>query len=44
MEENDINQLIDLVLSRNKQAFGELYERTIHDVYTTIHFLYVKKA
>ncbi|NMD72842.1 sigma-70 family RNA polymerase sigma factor [Bacillus sp. DNRA2] len=38
-EPNDINQLIEHILSRNKQAFGDLYEKTIHDVYTTIHFL-----
>ncbi|OIJ19211.1 RNA polymerase subunit sigma [Anaerobacillus alkalidiazotrophicus] len=43
-EANDINQLIELVLSKNQQAFGELYERTIHDVYRTVHFLLDEKT
>ncbi|WP_078552857.1 sigma-70 family RNA polymerase sigma factor [Bacillus alkalicellulosilyticus] len=45
MEESQhLNHLITQTLSRNKQAFGELYERTIQDVYTTIHFLVDEKA
>lgn len=40
----DINQLIEYILSRNKQAFGDLYEKTIQDVYTTIHFLLEEKT
>jgi RNA polymerase sigma-70 factor, ECF subfamily len=43
-DENDIDYLIGLVLSGNKQAFGELYDRTIQEVYKTIHFLLDEKA
>ncbi|GMB10143.1 RNA polymerase sigma-70 factor (ECF subfamily) [Thermolongibacillus altinsuensis] len=38
-DQNEYNQLIELILSGNKQAYGELYEKTIQDVYKTVHFL-----
>ncbi|WP_129730436.1 sigma factor [Ectobacillus funiculus] len=37
--QNEYDQLIQLTLSGKKEAYGELYERTIQDVYKTVHFL-----
>ncbi|QOY38144.1 sigma-70 family RNA polymerase sigma factor [Anaerobacillus isosaccharinicus] len=41
---DEINQMIDHILSGNKKTFGDLYEKTIQDVYTTIHFLLEDKT
>ncbi|MBU8879791.1 sigma-70 family RNA polymerase sigma factor [Bacillus sp. FJAT-29790] len=41
---NEYNQIIELILSGNKQAYGELYEKTIQDVYKNVHFLIEEKA
>ncbi|MFP3126320.1 sigma-70 family RNA polymerase sigma factor [Ectobacillus funiculus] len=38
-DQNEYDQLIQLTLSGRKEAYGELYERTIQDVYKTVHFL-----
>lgn len=43
-DELEMNQLIDKILSGNKEMFGELYEKTIKDVYKTIHFLLEEKT
>lgn len=37
--EEEINQLINATLSKDKLAFGKLYDLSIDDVYMTIHFL-----
>lgn len=36
--------LIELTLSGNKEAYSELYDVTIHEVYKTAHFLIDDKA
>lgn len=36
--------LIKLILSGNKEAYSELYDVTIHEVYKTAHFLIDDKA
>lgn len=41
---NEINRIISLILSGEKQAFGDLYEKTIQDVYRTVHFLLEEKT
>lgn len=43
-EDKDINQLINLTLSGNKLAFGELYDLTITHTYKSIHFLLDQKS
>jgi len=36
---NNYAQLITLTLAGSREAYGELYEATIRDVYQTVHFL-----
>ncbi|ULO06520.1 sigma-70 family RNA polymerase sigma factor [Paenibacillus sp. 19GGS1-52] len=36
---DEYSQLIALVLAGSREAYSELYERTIRDVYPTVHFL-----
>lgn len=43
-QQMDFNQIIKLILSGNQQAYGELYDRTIQDVYKPVHFLIEEKA
>lgn len=40
----ELNQLIKLILSGNQHAYGELYDRTIQDIYKSVHFLIDEKA
>lgn len=35
----EYSQLITLTLAGSREAFSELYEATIRDVYQTVHFL-----
>lgn len=42
--EIDDTHLIQLTLSGNKEAYSELYDVTIHEVYKTAHFLIDDKA
>lgn len=42
--QGDYNQIIELILSDHKQAYSELYEMTIQDVYKNVHFLIEDKA
>jgi RNA polymerase sigma-70 factor (ECF subfamily) len=37
-------KLIKLTLSGSKEAYGDLYEKTVQDVYQTVHFLLEDKA
>ncbi len=37
-EETVYTDLIQLTLSGNKEAYSELYDVTIHEVYKTAHF------
>ena len=41
---NDYHPLIDRILSGEKQAYSELYEKTIHPVYKTASFLIEDRA
>lgn len=36
---DDYNNTIELILSGNKQAYSDLYEKTINYVYKNVHFL-----
>lgn len=36
---NEYSQLIALTLAGSREAYSELYEATIRDVYQTVHFL-----
>ena len=40
----EILQLIDRILSGEKCAFAELYDRTIQEIYRTVHFLLDEKV
>ncbi|MGG2134574.1 sigma-70 family RNA polymerase sigma factor [Bacillus sp. S2(2024)] len=42
--QNEYDQLIQLTLSGKQEIYGELYERTIQDVYKTVHFLIKERA
>ncbi|MEC1769252.1 sigma factor [Schinkia azotoformans] len=42
--QGDYNQIIQLILSGHQQAYSELYEMTIQDVYKNVHFLIEEKA
>lgn len=42
--EIDYVHLIQLILSGNKEAYSELYDMTIQEVYKTAHFLIDDKA
>jgi len=43
-KQSEIYQLIiEQILSGNKQAYSELYEKTIRDVYKNVHFLIEEK-
>lgn len=42
--EIDDTHLIQLTLSGNKEAYSELYDKTIQEVYKTAHFLIDDKA
>lgn len=37
--ENNFTEVINRVLSGEHRAYGELYDRTIQDVYKNVHFL-----
>ena len=41
---NEIESLIQRLISGDTQAFGELYDETIQDVFQTVHFLLEDKA
>lgn len=43
-QQMDFKQIIKLVLSGNQQAYSELYDRTIQDIYKSVHFLIEEKA
>ncbi|PZT52606.1 sigma factor [Paenibacillus silvae] len=38
-EENECIRLVKLTLAGNHEAYGELYEKTVADVYRTVRFL-----
>jgi RNA polymerase sigma-70 factor (ECF subfamily) len=38
------SDLIQLTLSGNKEAYSELYDKTIQEIYKTAHFLIEDKA
>ncbi|MEK7016860.1 hypothetical protein MKX77_13895 [Bacillus sp. FSL R9-9410] len=38
-DETVYTELIQLTLSGNKEAYSELYDKTIQEVYKTAHFL-----
>lgn len=40
----DYADLIQLTISGNKEAYGELYDKTIQEVYKTAHFLIEDKT
>lgn len=42
-DEIDYCDLIERILSRNQEAYSELYDKTIQDVYRTAHFLIEEK-
>lgn len=42
--QNEYDELIQLTLSGRQEAYGELYEKTIQDVYKTVHFLIEEKT
>ncbi|MBC6975002.1 sigma-70 family RNA polymerase sigma factor [Bacillus sp. Xin] len=42
-QEKDYHHLIQLTLSGNQEAYSELYDKTIQDVYKTVHFLIEEK-
>ncbi|MFJ8528988.1 sigma-70 family RNA polymerase sigma factor [Bacillus sp. NPDC094106] len=42
--ETDYQRLIQLTLSGNQEAYSELYDKTIQDVYKTTHFLIEEKT
>lgn len=41
---NEFNDIIELALLGNKQAYGDLYDKTIQDVYRNVHFLIDDKS
>ncbi|MEN1935878.1 sigma-70 family RNA polymerase sigma factor [Paenibacillus sp. 102] len=43
-QEKDYHHLIQLTLSGNQDAYSELYDKTIQDVYKTAHFLIEEKT
>ncbi|MGG3799585.1 sigma-70 family RNA polymerase sigma factor [Metabacillus fastidiosus] len=43
-QNDEYDKLIQLTLSGRKEAYGELYEKTIRDVYKSVHFLIEKKT
>ncbi|MBE5104924.1 sigma-70 family RNA polymerase sigma factor [Bacillus thuringiensis] len=43
-DQTDYTDLIRLTLSGNKEAYSELYDKTIQEVYKTAHFLIEDKA
>ncbi len=43
-DQNEYDQLIQLVLSGRQEAYSELYEKTVQDVYKTVHFLIAEKT
>lgn len=43
-DETVYTDLIQLTLSGNKEAYSELYDKTIQEVYKTAHFLIEDKA
>ncbi|MGF9767610.1 sigma-70 family RNA polymerase sigma factor [Bacillus albus] len=43
-DETVYTDLIQLTLSGNKEAYSELYDKTIHEVYKTAHFLIEDKT
>ncbi|PFK31627.1 RNA polymerase subunit sigma [Bacillus cereus] len=43
-DEIDYCDLIERILSRNQEAYSELYDKTIQDVYRTAHFLIEEKV
>jgi RNA polymerase sigma-70 factor (ECF subfamily) len=42
--QTEYEKLIKLTLSGSKEAYGELYEKSVQDVYQTVHFLLEDKA
>lgn len=42
--ENEYDQIIRMILEGDKQAYGELYEKTIQNVFKTVHFLIEEKG
>jgi RNA polymerase sigma-70 factor (ECF subfamily) len=42
--QNHYEELIKLTLSGSNKAYGELYEKTVQDVYQTVHFLLEEKS
>lgn len=43
-QETDYHNLIQLTLSANQEAYSELYDKTIQDIYRTAHFLIEEKV
>lgn len=43
-KEAEYDHLIQLTLSGNQAAYGELYDKTIEAVYKTVHFLLEEKS
>ncbi|WP_410982346.1 sigma-70 family RNA polymerase sigma factor [Bacillus cereus] len=43
-QEKDYHHLIQLTLLGNQEAYSELYDKTIQDVYKTAHFLIEEKT
>ena len=43
-QETDYHNLIQLTLSGNQEAYSELYDKTIQDIYRTAHFLIEEKV
>ncbi|GIM45837.1 RNA polymerase sigma factor [Collibacillus ludicampi] len=41
---NELNQLVSLSLAGDREAFSEIYEQTIGNVYKTVHFLLEDKS
>ncbi|TRZ40212.1 sigma-70 family RNA polymerase sigma factor [Niallia circulans] len=42
--DNELIRIINLIESGDKEACAELYEKTIHDVFKTVHFLMEEKT
>ena len=42
--DNEFIKLINLIGVGDKEACGELYEKTIQDVFKTVHFLVEEKT
>ncbi len=43
-DQSEYTELIELILSGNRIAYGELYEKTIQDVYRNVYFLLENKS